>query len=415
MPFTSFYSALTGLTNNALAINVIGNNLANINTTAFKSSKTNFAELLGGLASITASDGNPIQVGLGSTVSGITPLMSQGSIASTGRATDAAISGNGFFVVATPDGGQGYTRAGNFGFTSSGELVNSEGFKVLGYQAVDGVINTNALSSIVIQKGQTMSPKATTAISIMANLDSQAAVDSTFSTSIQIYDSRGAVHNVTVTFKKTDAGWDWSATLPATDTGGKAGDDPVEIGKGSLAFDNKGVLTAPTENPTLTISGLSSGAADMEITFSMLDAKGNPSFTSYASASSVASTTQNGYGTGALTDISIDDSGVITGLFGNGQSQALAQLALADFPNVDGLEKFKGTTFVAFGSSGAPSLGAPGTGDRGSIVGGSLEQSNVDIAQEFTSLILAQRGYQANSRVITTTDEMYQDSINMKR
>jgi flagellar hook protein FlgE len=418
MPLTSFNAALTGLNNHALQINIIGNNLANINSTAYKGSKASFAELLGGSAD-TSANGNPIQVGLGSFVPGVTPFFNQGSILYTGRATDAAISGNGFFVVSTAEG-QGYTRAGNFGLTREGELINSEGFKVLGYPAVDGVVTqSSAMAPITVLKGGSLPPLATSQMSISANLDTRAANGSTFSASVQVYDSLGSAHLLTITFTKTGAtGWDWSATIPAVDVDASAtaDDPPVEVGGGSgtLNFSNEGALVAPTANPDLTIT-LVNGAAPMAITFGILDDAGNPRFTGFASISAVSSTNQNGYTSSVLKDISIDNKGFVSGVFENGQVQALAQLAIANFANVEGLLKFKGSTFVASGASGEPSIGAAGNGGRGTITGSSLEQSNVDIAQEFTNLIIAQRGYQANSRVISTTDELYQDAINLKR
>jgi flagellar hook protein FlgE len=430
MPLTSFYSALSGLNNSALAINVIGNNLANMNTTAFKTSKTSFAELLGGFGG-TGIDGNPLQVGLGATVAGITQILTQGSVAYTGRATDAAINGNGYFVVETPEGGQGFTRAGNFGLSSTGELVNSLGFKVLGYRAVDGAIDSSGgLSPVVIQSSASMPPKATTKIDFGANLDSQAAPGSTYATSIQVYDSLGAAHTVTLTFTKTNpqpatgSAWSWSATLPSTDfTTPPAGPPVGQIGSGSVTFDSAGVLTAGNTNGALTITGLADGATDMDggignlpaINFNIFDANGNPRLTGYASASTVSSSSQDGYASSQLLGFAIDSNGVISGSFNNGQSQPLAQLAVAIFPNAEGLQKFKDGTAVSFTSSGDPSIGTAGTGGRGTISGSALEQSNVDIAQEFTNLIVAQRGYQANSRIITTTDELYQDAINIKR
>ncbi len=422
MAFTSFYSALTGLNNNAQSINVIGNNLANINTTAFKTGRISFAELLGGAGDI-GTTGNPIQVGLGSTVVGITPMVTQGSVAYTGRTTDVAISGNGMFVVETPGGGKGFTRAGNFGFTSDGELVNSEGFLVLGYKAVDGVLNSGgALSPVVVKSSTTIPPKATTQIAVSANLDSEAAVGSTFSTDVVVNDSLGATHTVTLTFTKAApaagaaATWNWTATIPAADFGGASTDPATQIGSGSIAFNSLGIMTAPTADPSPLSSPIfANGAAALSTNFDLIDDLGKPRFTGYAAESSVSLTSQNGYASSQLRGITIDSKGIISGTFDNGQSQPLAQLALANFPNVEGLQKFKGSTFVAFSNSGEPSIGTAGTGGRGTVTGSSLEQSNVDIAQEFTNLIVAQRGYQSNTRVITTTDQLYEDTINIIR
>jgi len=187
------------------------------------------------------------------------------------------------------------------------------------------------------------------------------------------------------------------------------------VGTGTVSFDEQGLMTTPTENPVVTISGLTSGAAQLEITFAMLDSSGRPRLTGFAATSAVSSTNQDGYTSAVLKDISFDVTGVVNGIYDNGKVQPLGQLAVANFANVEGLLKFKGSTFIASLASGEASIGTAGSGGRGTISGSSLEQSNVDIAQEFTTLIIAQRGYQANSRVITTTDELYQDSINMKR
>ncbi len=415
MALTSFYTALTGLNNNSLAINIIGDNLANMNTTAFKSSKASFAELLSGLSG-TSSNGNPISFGLGSSLNGVTRMSTQGTVTYTGRATDAAINGNGFFVVST-EGGLGFTRAGRFEFDREGNLVSSDGFEVLGYMAVDGEIdNSGGIAPIETKKGQNIPARATQSFSISVNLDAAADDSSTFVSSVQIYDSLGMMHTIGVEFTKSSAGnWAWSAIIPARDTGGAVGDPPVEIGSGDLEFDSYGGLLNPVDNPTLSITGLSSGAADMDIIFRLRDDSGISYIANYGSPSSVSSTIQDGNGASVLKDIIIDSSGIIGGLLENGQVIPIAQLAIADFPNIEGLQKYLGSTFVAFTSSGDPSIGIAGTGGRGSIVGSSLEQSNVDMAQEFINLMVAQRAYQANSRVITTTDELYQESLNLKR
>jgi len=411
---TSFYTALSGISANSQAINVIGNNLANINTTAFKGSRANFAELLGGIS--YASNGNPIQTGLGTISAGVTPLFTQGSIQTTGRSTDVAMSGNGFFVVGTGTN-YAYTRAGNFNFNGAGQLVNSDGYSVVGYMATGGVINSNSpLAPITIQGSRNLPPQATTTLGITANLDSQAETDSQYSTAVQVFDSLGLAHTITFTFTKTGpTSWTWDATIPAMDVGGVVTDPPTSIGSGSLTFSNVGVLVSPTENATLTATGLANGAADLGITFEIYSAAGAPQFTGNVGASAVSSVTQNGYASSTLRDVAIDGDGIIRGIYDNGQVNALAQLAIANFDNPEGLLKFSGTCFVKATSSGEPSVGAARTGGRGTVNGSSLELSNVDIAEQFTSLIIAQRGYQANSRVISTTDELYQEAINLKR
>jgi flagellar hook protein FlgE len=414
MPLTSYYTALTGLNNNSMAINVIGDNLANMNTTAFKSGQATFSELLAGVSG-TDSAGNPISIGQGCTLNGITHNSTQGTITYTGISTDAAIQGNGFFIVST-NGDMGFTRSGAFNLNEEGDLISADGFQVMGYMGVDGVINANgAIAPITIQKGQLISPSVTQNMSVYANLDAEAEDGSVYSNTVQIFDSLGAEHAVSLSFTKTGAGaWSWTAAIPAEDTGGAAGDPPVEIGSGDLTFTD-GLLTAPTTNPTLSIAGLANGAADFDVTFNLLDSDGNSNITNYARQSGVSTTVQDGYAASAVIEISIDNSGVIVGLTESGRTVSLAQLALANFPNVEGLQKYQGSTFVPFSSSGEPSIGVAGTGGRGTIAGSSLEQSNVDMAQEFVNLIKAQRAYQANSRIILTTDELYQESINLKR
>jgi flagellar hook protein FlgE len=411
MPLTSFYTALTGLNNNSLAINIIGDNLANMNTTGFKSGKASFAELLAGLSG-TSSNGNPIVFGLGSTLNGITHATNQGTISYTGKSTDAAINGNGFFVVSI-EGGLGFTRSGKFEFNSQGGLVSADGYKLMGYMAANGQIDTSSSPApIEISKGQVVPPKATTVLNIAGNLDSSST---TGSTSIQVYDSLGATHNITLNFTGAGTNWHWSATIPAVDRGGLSTDPAVEIGNGDLVFDSSGGLTSPTVNPTLSITGLVSGAADMTIDLGLWDSSGKAIITNFSNGSSSFTPSQNGFYASNLKEINIDSSGVIIGVSEGGNTLQLAQLAIADFPNIEGLQKYKGSTLVSFPSSGDPSIGIAGAGGRGTIIGASLEQSNVDMAQEFVNLIAAQRSYQANSKIITVTDELYQDSLNMKR
>jgi flagellar hook protein FlgE len=415
MPLTSFYTALTGINNNSTAINVIGDNLANMNTTAFKTGKATFSELLAGLSG-TSATGNPISAGLGSTLNGVVRTNTQGTITSTGVSTDAAINGNGFYVVSV-NGGMGFTRSGSFQLDKEGNLLSADGFPLLGYTAVGGQIDTSAaIAPIQIKKGQTVPGSATTEMSILANLDAQADDNDTFSSAIAVYDSLGVSHQVTLTFTKTGPGaWSWAATVPAEDTGGTAGGAPTQVGTGNITFDQDGELDPSTTNPTVDITGLASGAADMSITLSLIDAAGTSMITGFASDSAVSSTNQNGFTASNLKDFSISSSGVIVGATESGQSVSLAQLALANFPNVDGLAKSVGSTFVAFTTSGEPSIGTAGTGGRGLLVGGALEKSNVDMSQEFIDLITAQRAYQANSKMITTTDELYQDAVNLIR
>ncbi len=444
MPLTSYYTALTGLNSNSYAINVIGDNLANMNTTAFKSGQATFAELLAGISGTDAS-GNPISSGLGSSVNGISHNFTQGTITNTGNSTDAAVNGNGYFVVSV-NGEMGFTRSGGFKFGSDGNLLSADGFQAMGYMGTNGVIDpSGAIVPIEIRKGQIIPPIATANISINANLDAQAEVGGQFATAVQIYDSLGETHTVTLTFTKEAAAgeWSWIATIPAVDFGGEKTDPPVELvvahptesDANILRFNSEGVMTYPPDDPDTTIvenpyfnlpaddpdtTGITenrfiNNALPISITLNLIDADKNPLITSYARESAVSTTAQDGFAASALSSVSIDRSGVIIGLTETGRSVNLAQMVLADFPNLDGLQKYQGSTYVAFTSSGEPSIGIAGTGGRGIIVGSSLEQSNVDMAAEFVNLIRSQRAYQANSRIISTTDELYLDTLNLKR
>lgn len=415
MPLTSYNTALTGLNTNSFAINVIGDNLANMNTTAFKAGQGTFSELLAGVSGTDAS-GNPVSLGLGSSINGINHNYTQGTITGTGNTTDAAINGNGFFVVSA-NGEMGFTRSGAFKFDKEGNLTSSDGFQAMGYMGVNGVIDSSgAIVPIEIRKGQIIPANPTTNISISANLDAQAADADTFASPVQIYDSLGAAHTLTVTYAKTGPGaWSWSATIPSVDFDPASTAAPTEVGSGSLAFDGEGIMTDPLIDPTLDIPAFANGALAETVTFNLLDSTGSPLITSYARESAVSSTSQDGFSASALSKVSIDKSGVIIGLTENGRTISLAQMVLADFPNLEGLQKYQGSTYSAFSSSGEPSIGVAGTGGRGIIVGSALEQSNVDMAQEFVNLIKAQRAYQANSRVISTTDQLFQDSLNLTR
>jgi len=230
-----------------------------------------------------------------------------------------------------------------------------------------------------------------------------------------VFDTLGLAHTITFTFTKTGTSdWNWNASLPAVDVGGVTTDPPVSIGSGEFTFNSAGVLIAPSDNVNLQFSGLASGASDATIEFQIYN-NNVPRFTGNSSTSAVSSVTQDGYSSSTLRDVAIDGNGVIRGLYDNGQVNPLAQLAIANFNNPEGLLKFTGNTLVKAATSGEASVGVARTGGRGTVNGNSLELSNVDIAEQFTSMIIAQRGFQANSRVIATTDELYQESINLKR
>jgi len=402
----SLFSGVSGLKNHQTRMDVIGNNIANVNTVAFKAGRVNFEDILsqtveGARSPQTGGMGgvNPKQVGLGMGISSIDTLFTPGSLQSTDNPTDFAVQGDGFFMVS--DGSQVYyTRDGAFKTSADGALVNSNGFRLQGWMAdADGNIDsTQALQNITIPVGAQMKPKATTQIALEGNLDANATSGSQWITSVQVYDSLGNPHNLTITFTKTAANaWDWEATL----------DGGTTPGTGNITFDTDGtILSGDIGTAAFTLMPVAQNIS-LSIDFSQLTQfGGNP--TAYINF-------QDGYEAGSLDMVSTDSGGVLTGIFTNGQSKALAQIALATFSNPGGLLKEGGNLYQISNNSGLPNIGTADSGGRGSIAVGKLEMSNVDLAQEFTNMIVTQRGFQANSRVITTSDEMLQDLINIKR
>jgi flagellar hook protein FlgE len=348
-------------------------------------------------------------------VGSIPATFTQGSIESTGVPTDVAIQGNGFFVLDN-NGLRSYMRAGDFSVGSNGELLTADGSAVLGYPAVNGTISASqTLAPLVISSGQLSPPLATANVSIGMNLDAGAAVGGTFSTPVTIYDSLGGTHVLTYNFTKTAANtWNYTIDIPAADVGTTG--NPVTVSSGTLTFNGNGQLTSPTGNVTgITISGLADGASNLTFNWDLYDSTNSPIVTQASSPSAASSTQQDGYASGTLASFNIQGDGTIQGIFSNGQTLALGQLALATFANQQGLVRNGSNEFLASLSSGTANIGAPNTGGRGTLAGGSLEQSNVDIATEFAQLILAERGYQANSRVVTTIDRVIQDAINMSQ
>ncbi len=406
----SFSIALTGLKANSVSLNTIGNNLANLNTTAFKKQQANFSDLyyqtLG-----TSGANSPLQVGIGTKVSSIDTDYTQGNVNSTNNATDMAINGNGFFVVQN-QGEQALTRTGNFQLSSSGDLETSDGLQVMGYPSVNGVVNTNAsLVPLNIPTGKTQLPQATSNYSITAGLNSAAAVGTTFPDNMVMYDSLGTSHNVSFTYTKTGNNtWTYDVALPAGEATGSSNTH------GTLTFNSDGTLASPTANVAgISFTGLSDHASDLDLTWQLRNANGTSLLTQTAAASSVNDRAQNGYASGTYKDFSVDTSGVITANYTNGHTDVLGQVALATVANSNGLSRSGGNIYKTTEASGLVTIGAAGVGDRGKIVDDSLEGSNVDISTEFADLIVAQRAFEANSKTVTAFDTVTQDTISMIR
>jgi flagellar hook protein FlgE len=388
----SLFSGISGLRAHQQMMDVTGNNISNINTAGFKSSQATFADTLSqmvrGAGAPQAGNGgtNPAQVGLGVRLAGIETNFAQGAAQVTGRSTDLMIQGDGFFVVR--DGGeQLYTRAGSFSFDTDGRLVGSGGKVVQGWTAVDGDISTVAApTDIRLPIGVLLPPTETTEVVVGGNLPGDTTSTTPFVKSITVYDALGNESTLSASFTKVTQS-QWTATL----TDGTTTSAPV-----TLTFDGSG-------NPTPTSMTLGNIEVDLA------------QVTNFAGSDTIAALSQNGGEMGSLQAFSIGPDGTLVGIFSNGLKSPLAQLALANFNNPPGLEKVGDSMYRTTVNSGAVQLGVAGAGNRGVVQGGALEMSNVDLAQEFTNLVIAQRGFQANSRMITASDELLQDLVNLKR
>ena len=409
----SFSIPLSGLTASSNALSTIANNLANLNTIGYKDQQARFSDLFYQTVG-TNGAGDPIAQGAGTTIGSIPSLFTQGNVNPTGVATDVAINKGGFFIV-QKNGAQSYTRAGNFEVGKDNLLETADGQQVLGYSATNGVLNTQGLSPLSLGAGTISPASATSEVQLSTNLDATAAVGTTYSTPITIYDSLGASHNLMFTFTKTGTNaWNYSVSIPAADVGGAT--DPTVLTTGALTFEGNGKLTSPAANITpINIAGFVDGANNLAFSWNVFDANENGLLTQMAAPSSTASTQQDGGGSGALVNFNIGSDGTITGAFSNGKTAILGQIALATFADNQGLVRTGNNDFTPTLASGQPVIGAPGNGGRGTLSGGALEQSNVDIAQEFAALIVAQRGYEANARCVTTFDQVTQATINLKQ
>jgi flagellar hook protein FlgE len=428
MAIGSFSAGLSGLTANSEALKVVGNNLANLNTVGYKASTVAFQEL------VSQGGGSASARGLGVAVAAVAPIFSQGSIESSREATNVAIQGNGMFVVKGPQGNV-YTRAGNFSFNADGDLVTPDGYKVQGYTNIDPVtgevITSGEPTDIRVPPGILRAPTPTSTMTIASNLDAEASVGDTLDASMQVFDSLGAAHVMTITYTNTGPGqWSYSMTLPGADVQPPVA-TPAVVAAGTLAFDSEGILSSITPTAPSTGGGaatpgpiapveftspaFANGATASTITWNVVDNNGTASLTGFASPSATSSKTQNGTPAGRLDLISIANDGTITAKVGAGEAAAVARLSLATFNNFKGLVDIGANKFQSSLESGLPNVGEPGTGGRGTVIGSALEQSNVDIAYEFTQMILAQRGYQANSKTITVSDEILMDTLNLKR
>jgi flagellar hook protein FlgE len=506
----SFYIPLTGLNSDSTALNTIANNLANMNTTGYKSKSVNFCDLFYQQMG-EAGSGDPIQRGSGTQVASIETDFTDGSPNSTNVETNVALQGNGFFVVSDGGGNTLLTRAGDFSLDQNGNLITADGMSVMGFPAVNGKVNTNgALTAVHIPVGEVEPPSATTSFGMSATLNSSAGVGDSLPGTVQIYDSLGNSYQATVVYTKTATNtWSYEIRLPDTlkaisssaggvntiqynfgssggtlatvdpgtnltitgpNAGGvsttinaptvKAGEslstyatdlqnalntsgisatvsatggqltisgtkitisgnvvqDPVASAPaiGSLTFDSNGNLVSPSTNVTgITFSGLADGASNMSLTWNLYGTDGSASLSQVDQTSAVSSTSQDGYASGIYRGFSIGSDGTVTATFKNGQKLNVGQLALGNVVNLQGLKSLGNGEYETTLASGSATTGVSGTSGLGTMQGGALEGSNVNISAEFSKLIIAQRAFEANSKAITTFDTVTQETINM--
>lgn len=414
---TALSTALSALDGQSTAIDVVGNNLANLNTVGYKASSAVFYDLM----SQSIGDAKT-QIGMGIGTPLTKRIFSQGHTQTSSGPLDVAIQGDGFMVVKNSDNATMYTRAGNLTTDANGALRTATGEFVQGWSAVNRQLSTTgAIGNITIPQGSLKEPIATQNMSIVANLDATAPVvaagsesvtNVSFSTSMEVYDSLGASHLVTLDFWNNGGGnWSWQASVPSGEVSGS----PI-AGSGTLTFDSTGTLTAPlaTAPPAINITGLTDNANNLALNFNLYDGT-TPLLTQYKQTSAPSGNFQDGSPSAKLSSVSIGDGGIIYAHYSDDQQVAMGQLAMANFVNPDSLLAVGNNNYAITGATSNPSIGVPGSGGRGQILGGNLESSTVDIATEFTNLMVYQRGYEANAKVVTSADQINQDTINLIR
>lgn len=428
---SSMYTSANGLEAHSDAMNVVSDNIANVNTVGYKQGQARFSDIIAATPDMAPNG----KLGQGSVVSHVTEAFTQGALLSTGLATDVALQGDGFFIVQGDYNGTNskyYTRAGQFHIDSSGLLVNADTLPIQGYNADNkGSLQASVVGNISLAGRQSLPPLATSNLSVVANLDADAPVPvnawdpanpsttSNFSTSVTVYDSRGEAHNVDIYFRNDGSNsYEFHAMVNGAEVAGGVPGTPYEMQTGTLTFDTTGALVSQAPNQqTVDFNNATPGQA---IAFTFGDdtnsgGTGLKGVTSYAATSTTHAVQQDGYAEGELSSLSITGEGLLVGRYTNGTQRTVGQLAVAKFTNNQGLERVGGTLYVATVDSGQAAVGAPGSGGRGSVAAGSLEQSNVNLSQEFINLMTYERGFQANTRTVHASDEMLQELVNLRR
>ena len=410
----SFSTPLSGLTAAQRQLQAVSNNLANIDTTGYKDGTLTFSDVFS-QAGTSNGSGDPVQIGSGVSVASMDTNFTDGTVSSTGTASNLALSGNGFFVTKSSTGVAEYTRSGDFTTNKSGQLVTPNGDLVQGYPATNGVVNSSAALQALTVGNLTTPAVASTTVGVTANITSETAVGNTATSSTApIYDSLGTSHTLSVSYTKTAANtWTYAVTAPSADITGGTGTDTT-VSTGTLNFDTSGTLLATSTIPSISISGLADGAANMTLT-GLFGTAAAPTITQNASTSTTTGTSTDGLTSGTLssTDFTVDSDGTIEGKFSNGKTLALGQVAVASFANNQGLTSVGNNSYQPTSASGSAVIGVAGSGGRGTIKGGSTEASNVDIATEFAKLIVAQQAYSANAKSVTTFSTISQATLQM--
>ncbi len=459
----ALYSGVSGLENHQTRMDVIGNNISNVNTVGFKKGRVNFEDMLSqtmqGAAAPTQELGgvNPQQVGLGMQIASIDTIFTQGSLETTGKMDDLAIEGNGFFVL--KDGNRTfYTRAGDFGLDENGTLVNpADGMRVQGWaaQTVAGRTFVNPSSEpgdLQIPVGGKDPASATSEVDLACNLDKRTpeiaagaspadVAAGTWTIDKTIFDSFGNEHTMQINFTRVPgAPNSWRGQVVVDPNGTPPTATAVNIGAGAGAqntftvnFNNLGTLASAVDANGNTVNNgdlvaavsfdvpgtnPGPGGAPIRQTFNLnLGRVGSVvnTITQFAARSSTKAFKQNGYAMGYMEGFRIDQQGDITGVYTNGTTRLLGQIALASFTNPGGLEKAGESTYVVTNNSGDANVTQSGVAGKGKIIAGALEMSNVDLAQEFADMIVTQRGFEANTKTIQTSDQMLQDILTLKR
>src|SRR5262245_22794594 len=437
---STLYTGVSGLSAYGNAISIIGNNIANVNTTGFKESRGTFSDVL----NQSSGTGGTLQIGRGVLVSNVSPVFTQGAFQSTSLPGDLAIDGDGFFIVKDPKtNALLYTRNGNFAINRDGKLANPDGLIAQGFNA-DSSGNALPLVEDINISGQSFPPKKSANATIQVNLDSASPLildpnnpgtikafdpadpvkTSQFSTALTVYDSLGTGHTVDIYYQKTaDNSWNWFAGTRANELAGQTGTSLVVVGSGTLTFTNDGALSTvnttfpPPGGPGATATFDFAGGAQpgQTINFNFGTPGGFGGTTQFAAPSSTLLQSQDGYSSGVLQNFSIDNQGKVSGLFSNGQALDLKRVALAKFASTAGLKSVGKNLFSETLLSGQPIVASPGNSGTGSLVSGALEISNVDLSSQFVELIRAQQAFQANARVINTGDQLLTETVNLKR